>query len=129
MINYFAEQTAPLTEDEENLIPGFISSLKNHVGRESAITSHQIIKKFNEIGIKITGARIRKIIHHIRVNDLVSCVMGTSKGYYISNDLQEFKDYIESLKQRSNAIDRVRSALIEQAKTRFNPGQINLNLN
>lgn len=114
MINFFNVETAPLSESEKKLIPGFVKHLRNHVGARNAITSSEIIKAYNNAGIKLTGARIRKIMNHIRTKDLVFCVIASSKGYYISEDPAEYKQYIESLDQRIKAIGAVRDAMIKQ---------------
>lgn len=112
MIKGFREETSPLSEMELRLIPVFINSLLKHIGKDNAVTSSDITKGLRNNGYGVvTGPRIRKIINHIRINNLVPCLVSCSKGYYISNDAKELEDYIESLKERCSAIMAVAEAL------------------
>lgn len=104
MINGFIEETKSLTEDELKLVNLFVRGFCDKIGEANAITSEEIIKKLRTTGVKITGARIRKIVNYIRVHHLVINLVATSKGYYIENDPLKLKNYIESLHQRAHAI-------------------------
>lgn len=112
MINGFETQTEELNEHEENvLLPLMVKGLKSKIGKERAITNSQMIDGLKTMGHKVTSARIRKIIHHIRITGLVECLVASSKGYYISNDKKEMDSYIESLIQRSESIQRIANQL------------------
>ena len=114
MLNLFPNETKPLTETEKSLVPGFVKSLTAHIDRENAITSREIIRAYRKIGVKLSGPRIRAIIHHIRVNDLVERLIGTPNGYYVTNNPELLAEYIESLEQRSRSIFSVAKALKRQ---------------
>ena len=84
MIQGFEEQTEPLTEYEENkLLPPIVRGLMTKVGKEKAVTNSDIVNGLrNNLHLSLTGARVRKIINHIRTHDIVPCLIATSNGYY-----------------------------------------------
>ncbi len=122
MIPGFEDQTAPLNDYEKNtLMPAMIRGLQKRIGKENAITNAEMCKRLNghfylnsSSYEKITGARIRKIINHIRLYDKVSCLVSSSKGYYVTNNVDDINRYIESLEKRAKAIFSVASALTKQ---------------
>jgi len=121
MINGFEEHTAELTNDEKVLANRLALSLAKKVGKDKAVTN----KKMRE-GIKaswnitLSDAKIRKLINYIRRNGIVNNLIATSKGYYVSESINEVKDYIDSLKQRRNAIDEViKSFELEQQQIKM----------
>jgi hypothetical protein len=67
-----------------------------------------------QAGYKLTDARLRKIIHHIRIKNIIPLLIATSKGYYISNDENEIELYIKSLNERINSIQEIKDALMYQ---------------
>jgi len=107
MINGFEEETSPLTEEELRLVPKFVNSFTSKIGEEMAVSSKEIEEKFRNIGIRITGPRIRKIVNYIRLNHLVKNLIATSKGYYVEDNPEKLKRYVESLRQRAAAIQAV----------------------
>lgn len=106
MITNFEELTEELTEQELNrIVPALIRGLRTKIGKENTITNKQMKEGLEEIcNIKTTEPRIRKMIQYIRISGSIERLIATSKGYYISNDVQELKDYLESLMQRADSI-------------------------
>lgn len=104
MIEGFEDFTAPLSEKERELVRPLVLGLKTKIGKAMAITNREIQARMKEKGYSITGARVRKIINHIRWNDLVPNLIASSRGYYVSNDAKELKMYKESLKKRGESI-------------------------
>jgi hypothetical protein len=121
MINGFEDQTEPLTEYEESeLLPHIVRGLRLKVGKAMSVTNRAIVEGMKRnLGLKITEPRVRKIINHIRINDLVPCLIATSQGYYIAESEQELKDYEESLLGREEAIRSVRLSIQRQRKHKF----------
>lgn len=122
MSDLFEDFTYPLTDYErEKLLPAFIISFHYRQGLAKAITNREIIEKmaprFDQPGSKLTDARVRKIINHIRVNNLMPGLVASSKGYYVSNDPKEVQDYIDSLSGRIISISAVRSSMIRYLQT------------
>ena len=120
MIENFEELTYELTKYERDIIvPYMVDRLKKNIGKDYAVTNQVIIKgmeKDRNFQLKLTSARIRKLINYIRVNDLIPCLMATSKGYYRADSINEIESYIRSLKQRERAICIMREAIERQYK-------------
>lgn len=107
MITGFEEQTKPLTDQErEVFLPPIIKGLRVKVGKEKAVTNRDIVRGLKaNCDIKIGEARVRKMINYIRNNDIIPCLIATSKGYYIAEAKDEMLDYIDSLYGRVEAIE------------------------
>lgn len=60
---------------------------------------------------KIDGPRMRKIIHHIRVKNLVPKLIASSKGYYLTDDDKEVEMFIKSCRERANSFLEVANAM------------------
>ena len=121
MINGFEKETHDLSQYEISvLVPQVVEILKNKIGKQNSITNDRIREIINQHKVILTDSRLRKIIHYIRIKGLVKCLIATNKGYYISNDVEEFMSYIDSLTQRENSIRSIRYALLEQEGEVFN---------
>lgn len=115
MLSLFKKETAPLTSYEKTvLLPIMTKCLSKRVGKETAITNDEICERMSERGYKVGPARIRKIINHIRIHNLLPCLMATSCGYYVTTDKSEIQEYIETLQGRIDAIEAVLNAMNEQ---------------
>lgn len=120
MIKNFEHETQPLTEYEEGtLLPLFIAGLKTKVGKERSVTNAEIVKALKSQGYKIDGARVRKIINHVRIKGLVQGLIATSEGYYIATSAKDLAEYEESLKGREDAIRAVRLSISHQRRQMF----------
>lgn len=113
MIELFEDITYELTDQEKSLVPGFVAGLNKRIGVERAITSTEIIRRMPGM----TGPRVRKIINYCVTNYLVMGLVGTSKGYYISQDREEIKQAIAGLGHREAAIRTRRLRLEEYLKS------------
>lgn len=120
MVNGFENETYELNDyEEKKVVPLMVLGLKNKVGKENAVTNGQMISGLKNKGHKIDSARLRKLIHHIRITGLIECLIATSKGYYITNDKKEMDNYIESLIQRSESIMKIADQMQFQSKNNF----------
>ena len=115
MLEFFEEYTAALTEEErQTLLPLMVRSLKQHVGRENAVTNKRMREGLEAWGYKVSDARIRKLINHIRRYSRVECLMATGKGYYVTEDVAELEQYLKSLEKRAKAISEVKRQISSQ---------------
>lgn len=120
MIKGFSEQTEPLTDYEQNtLLPVIMRGLSARIGKESAVINRHIVTSLQPT-YNVTEARVRKIINHIRTNDLIPGLIATSEGYFIAETEQELKDYEMSLLGREMAIREVRESIARQRKNLYN---------
>jgi len=119
-VNGFEEQTHELNEYEQNVIvPLMVKGLENKIGKSQAITNKKMIVGLKRMGHTVNGARVRKLIHHIRITGMIECLIATSKGYYITNDKKEMDSYIESLIQRSESIMKIANQMQFQYNNKF----------
>lgn len=120
MIKGFEEQTQPLTDYErETLLPLIRLGLSTKIGKAKSIAGSEIIRKMNAAGYKLDGPRLRKIINHIRSNDMLCGLVSTSKGYYVATNAREIDEYISSLYGRANAIQDIINALTRQRNLQY----------
>lgn len=102
MIKNFEQETHPLSETELNLAAIVAKSIKKYVGKDNAITADKMAKALiDAYDVTIDGARMRKIMNHIRMTGLCGCVLACSKGYYIADTKEEMSDYLEGLFSRA----------------------------
>lgn len=108
MITGFEEKTQELTEDEMKLVKPLISGFRLR-DKNSPIHGKDVVKGVNDycqknnISIKMTEVRLRKIVNYIRSKSLLP-VMATSKGYYCAQTKEEVLEQIRSLNERANSI-------------------------
>lgn len=129
MITNFDSHTQELNEyEEKTLQPIVIRGLSTKLGKSSAITNKKICATLTEKGYEISDTRLRKIIHNIRANDLVPLLIATSKGYYVSSDEKEIRDYVQSLSERINSINFIKQSIQRQWRNKPNANQTNMPL-
>lgn len=116
MLFGFENETAALTPLEEKAAETIARCLQAHIGVEQAITGEKIgtAMALHDAAYRdakgrpsLTGARLRKIVNHIRVKRMCKNLIANSKGYYVSNDPQEIRDYVRGLRLRAQAIGAV----------------------
>lgn len=113
MLAGFEETTYELTDFEKSLLPVFIKGFARKHGKHDAVTNRQIVARLKSAYPKITEVRVRKIINHIRKNNLIPGLVADSKGYYVTQDPEEVKRYIHSLAGRESEIRKVRECFYD----------------
>ena len=121
MINDFEDITYELTEDELNKVPLIIKGIGQRMGKDMAVSGTLICKKMN-----LKGARLRKIINYIRVNNLHYGLCSCGKGYYTASTLREIEGCITSLRQRVASQIKVLNALEKQTIMFGGMGQLSI---
>jgi hypothetical protein len=117
MIKGFSNETSPLNDYELRiLLPVILAGLKDKQGKRNAVTNNYIIGRLKAHGYRIDAPRLRKVINHIRTNDLLPGLVATSEGYYLATSEQELMDYEDSLRGREEAIKAVRLAIARQRR-------------
>ncbi len=105
MLENFKEITVELSQDEEELVDIVINRFRLLPGKGNIVTNPQMLKRLNEkFNMTLTEPRIRKIIQFIRLNNLLPGLIGTSRGYYYTDNLEEIETWILSMQQRERAI-------------------------
>ena len=107
MVTNFEDITKELTSDELAISETVKDILLLH-GPENQITGVSICAIVNVMykrgaNTKLTGARLRKIVNHLRSNGILP-IIATQKGYYSSYDTETIQAQIRSLKERAAGI-------------------------
>tara|TARA_R100000995_G_C3470608_1_gene118133 strand:+ start:784 stop:1155 length:372 start_codon:yes stop_codon:yes gene_type:complete len=121
MLKGFEDITYELTKEEMEKLPIVIKGLEKKIGKEKAVTSTKICEALN-----LKAPRLRKIINHIRINNLIFGLCSSSNGYFIADNEKELNEYIISLKQRIKAQVDVLNALEKQTLMFGGTGQTTL---
>lgn len=121
MLKGFEKLTEELKEDELLKVESIVKGLAARVGKKNAISSNIICEKMN-----LTGVRLRKIIHFIRINGLLFGVCSNSRGYYTAANLSELEECNISLKQRIRSQVDVLNELEKQTVMFGGDGQLSL---
>lgn len=132
MINGFEKYTIELNDDEMKIVHIMVDRFTHKPGIKNIVSNPQIVDGLKSIGIETTEPRIRKIIQYIRTNNLIPGLIATSKGYYSTDDIEHLQQWIETMKQRENAIRESRKSIenyIEQLKNGTNQQIIERNFN
>ena len=124
MIKGFSNETSPLNDYELRvLLPVILAGMKDKQGKRNAVTNGYIIGRLKQQGYRFDAARLRKVINHIRTNDLIPGLIATSEGYFLAEDEQELMDYEDSLRGREEAIKAVRLAIARQRRMLYTEAQ------
>ena len=114
MIINFEEYTYELNWKELEAVEYVSSILRNHVGKDNAISNGKIRNVLQENGYNFGGPRIRKIISYIRIKNIIHRVCSSHNGYFVAKDSEELNEYIKSLDGRINAMAAVKQSLLQQ---------------
>jgi len=121
MLKGFEKLTEELTDQELKIVPDVVRGIGARKGKENAVKSSVICEKMGIIGV-----RLRKIIHFIRVNNLLSGLCSNSKGYYVAANLNELEENNISLKQRIASQVEILNALENQTIMFGGVGQLSI---
>jgi len=112
MIENFENITSELTKDELSILPLLMKGFAAH-SITNPIKEKEIVKKINErnLKVKLTSARLRKFVNHIRTNKLLPLI-ATSKGYYVCYDKKVIESQARSLRQRARSIERCADGMV-----------------
>ncbi len=98
-----------------HIVPLVVQKLKKATSKMRFVSCPEIVNSiYKHHGIKLGQGLVRSILHYIRINGIVKCVLATSQGYYITNDTLEMQVYLKSLKKRMRQIGALAMALDRQ---------------
>ena len=110
----------PLSIYEQNvLLPILMKGLEVKKGKVNAVTRKQILTGIKSQNVKINRSHVERIINHIRMNDLIEGLVGSTTGYYITSTEQELMDYEVSLQKREASLKKVRLIMQRQRRSMF----------
>jgi hypothetical protein len=116
MITLFENITEQLTDKEKNVLVPLIIERLQLSNQHYTIKSYMLQSFLAYKKHKVSDARIRKMIAYIRIMNLTKpkALIGSSKGYFLTKNLQVVDDQIESLKGRMAAMKCVVESLEAQ---------------
>jgi hypothetical protein len=101
--------------DKVRIVPFVVKKLKAANSKNRMVSGPEIKNSiYKHQGIKINAGKLRVIIHYIRVNGLVKCLLATQQGYFITKDTLEMQVYLKSLNKRIRQIGHLRTSLDRQ---------------
>ena len=115
MIKGFEEFTIELNEKDIPAVDLIIKGLNAHVGKEKAVSNAKIRSVLkNNYYIKLSDAKVRKIIQYIRQENRVKRLCSNSSGYYVAKNKQEFLDWTTSMEQRIRSMQYTLTCVVTQ---------------
>ena len=96
------------------LLPILKKGLEKKKGIANAVTGKEIMLGLQSNGLKINMRNISRIINYIRLNDLIVGLMGSSAGYYITDNEQELIKYENRLLSHEASLREVRMSMKRQ---------------
>lgn len=111
------ENKSKLTYFHKNqVVPLVVEKLQKTTTKNQIVSGPEISASiYKHHGIKISGSLLRSMLHYIRVNGLVKCLVATTKGYYVTTNTLEMRVYLKSLTKRIKLIGVLRKALDYQS--------------
>jgi len=101
MIRGFEEFTKDLNKKEKRAARIMAEMLPESLGKIHTITNKTMSKYLLvKCNLKISGPRIRKILHYLRVTHKLRRFIGSGKGYYVATNIKDLKDYRDGLSDR-----------------------------
>lgn len=115
MLTLFENVTTSLTQLElKQVVPLLVQMIGSRKHKNEAVTNKDLCRWLQTEGFSTTEVRIRMMINYIRNSNLLPCLIGTGKGYYVTNDPVEVELQIISLQGRVNSIKNVIDSLKAQ---------------
>ena len=105
MLKGFEQHTSKMTEAEIQLAHQLIPAFKKR-NSNNPILASEICRLVNEkmnLDFKLSEVRLRRIINYYRINSILP-VLSNKNGYYVSENVNEIEECIDSLTQRAIAI-------------------------
>lgn len=99
------------------LLPILKKGLEKKKGIANAVTGKEIMLGLQSNGLKINMRNISRIINYIRLNDLIVGLMGSSAGYYITDNEQELIKYENRLLSHEASLRNVRMSMKRQRES------------
>lgn len=116
MLTLFKNITEELTDLEKNtLVPLLLDTLQA-TSEENCFKSKELCSYLQACRYQVTDVRIRKMVNYIRVTNAAKpkVLIGTSKGYFLTNNIRIIDDQIESMQGRIDSMAAAIDAMTAQ---------------
>lgn len=81
--------------EKEVLLPLVVQMLSHRNTKQKVFSNKKIRKVLAEFGEEITEPQIRKIIFHIRNNNIVPLLLANNEGYFVSYSRQDVENWLK----------------------------------
>lgn len=107
----FEEFTHNLTDGEKWTAELLVLFFADRTGKKNTFRNQDLQAYLERVhGVVHSAPRIRKIIQYIRMKGMIKGLIATGRGYWVTTDPEELKSWIESMKERENAVRASRKA-------------------
>lgn len=86
------------------VLPMLVAKICHHKGRKNAITNARLRGYMSERNATLNEPRLRKIVEHIRQTHLLPGLVAAKQGYFIAESPEEMREWLDTMKQRKNAL-------------------------
>ena len=111
--NSFAELT---NHESTVLLPLVVQILQHRETKQKVFSNTKIRNVLKEFGEDISDAQIRKLVFHIRNNDIIDLLIANQDGYYVANSIDDVNVWIDRHKAKMKAMECTLTSIENQFK-------------
>jgi len=101
----FEELTHELNDDEKRIAVLLCQLFREKPGKKNTFKNHDLRQWLEKEHFEpISGPRLRKVIQFIRLNGMLIGLIASHSGYWLTEDPEELRSWIESMQERENAV-------------------------
>jgi len=93
------------THEKEVLMPLVMQMLSHRNTKQKVFSNTKIRKVLKEFGEDINDSQIRKIVFHIRNNDLINMLIANNEGYFVSYNRADVEKWIQMQEGKISAME------------------------
>jgi hypothetical protein len=101
-------------EERHDILPVLIGILKHRKTASKVFSNPEIRELLIEFGYEVSDAQIRKLVYHIRNNNLISLLLANTNGYYIGTRIEDVRNLIKMQQGKINAMTETLSSIEQQ---------------
>lgn len=110
-----------LETEDEILIDKVVEGLKTKINRENGIGIKTMCGKMKAAGYDVTQAKLRQVIHVIRVRGLVKCLVRGPEGFYITASMSDGQRFTREMRRQLRLLTAEEKALTDQFNEYYSP--------
>lgn len=92
------------THEREVLMPLVMQMLSHRNTKQKVFSNTKIRKVLKEFGEDINDSQIRKIVFHIRNNDLINLLIANNEGYFVSYNRADVEKWVQMQEGKISAM-------------------------
>ena len=90
--------------EREVLMPLVMQMLSHRNTKQKVFSNTKIRKVLKEFGEEINDSQIRKIVFHIRNNDLINLLIANNEGYFVSYNRADVEKWVQMQEGKISAM-------------------------